>query len=124
MFISPVLAFKLNRLDELLNVPAAPPFTKLGEGLIEVILWQKLLLAYSKLATGAAVMVTVRLALDAEHPPVGEMVLVTVYMPGVDAAKFISPMLLLAKTSPAPAVNVPALEPPLMVGIGLVPLEQ
>jgi hypothetical protein len=96
----------------------------IGAGFIEVTLWQKLLLAYSKLATGAAVMVIGRLVVDTGQPPEGAMVLVTVYVPGVEAARSISPILLLAKTRPAPAVNVPALDPTLIVGIGLVPLEQ
>jgi hypothetical protein len=47
------------------------------------------------------------------------MVLVTVYVPGVLAAKSICPVLALTNTNPAVDENVPATPPPLNVGEGL-----
>ena len=47
------------------------------------------------------------------------MVLVTVYVPGVLAAKLICPVAVLTKTRPAVDEKVPATPPPLNVGLGL-----
>ena len=61
----------------------------------------------------------------AAHPPAGAIVFVTVYVPGVLAARFTSPVEVFANTSPAgDELKVPALEPTGKVGVGLVPVWQ
>lgn len=50
--------------------------------------------------------------------------LVTVYVPGVLAAKFTCPVEVLTKTNPVVDENVPATPPPLNTGLGLTPFGQ
>ena len=69
-------------------------------------------------ATGKAVIVTEDVAVTATQPPAAAMVLVTVYVPGVLADKFICPVAALTNTRPAVEENVPATPPPLKVGEG------
>jgi hypothetical protein len=52
------------------------------------------------------------------------MVLVTVYVPGVLAARFTWPVEALTKTNPAVEENVPATPPPLNAGDGSASSEQ
>ena len=59
----------------------------------------------------------VAVALTAGHAPEAGMVLVTVYVPGVLAAKFTRPVAAVM-LNPAVDVNVPAVPPPLNVGEG------
>ena len=63
-------------------------------------------------------------AVTAAHPPDAAIVLVTVYVPGVLAARFTWPVAVLTKTSPAVDENVPATPPPLNVGLGLAAVWQ
>ena len=58
-------------------------------------------------------------AVTAGQPFAAEMVLVTVYVPGVLVAKFICPVLVLTKFNPDVEENVPATPPPINVGEGL-----
>ena len=60
----------------------------------------------------------------AAQPPDVAMVLVTVYVPDVLAAKFIRPVEALTKTNPAVEENVPATPPPLNTGDGFTSFEQ
>lgn len=62
-------------------------------------------------------MVMLAVAVTAGHPPEAAIVLVTVYVPAVLAARFTAPVAALI-TSPAEDVNVPAVPPPLKVGDG------
>ena len=69
-------------------------------------------------AEGSAVIVTEVVAVTTAHPPAAAIVLVTVYVPGVLAAKLICPVAVLTNTNPAVEENVPATPPPLKVGEG------
>ncbi len=62
-------------------------------------------------------------ATTAAHPPEAAIVLVTVYVPGVLAERFTTPVAPLM-LKPAVDVNVPAVPPPLNVGEGFTPLWQ
>jgi hypothetical protein len=75
-------------------------------------------------ATGNAVIVILLVAKTWEHPPEAAMVLVTVYVPAVLAARLTSPVLTLTKTRPVADEKVPATPPPLKTGKGFVPLLQ
>jgi hypothetical protein len=57
-------------------------------------------------------------AVTVGHPPEAAIVFVTVYVPAVLAARLISPVAVLTKTSPVPALNVPAVPPPVNTGVG------
>jgi hypothetical protein len=75
-------------------------------------------------ATGAAVMTTVEVAVAAAQPPAAAMVLVTVYVPGVDEASVMAPVVALM-LRPVVEVNVPALAPVPNTTVGVaVPLTQ
>ena len=73
------------------------------------------------MAIGTAVIVIDEVAVTAPHPPEAAIVLVTVYMLGVLAAKFTNPVPP-AITIPAVELNIPAVPPPLNAGDGFVPL--
>ncbi len=76
------------------------------------------------MATGAAVMVTCVVAVAAAQPPLAAMLLVTVYMPGVEEARVITPVVALM-VRPVVEVNTPPLAPVPKLGVGLVvPLTQ
>ena len=51
--------------------------------------------------------------------PQPDNVLVMVYVPAVECSRSISPVLALTKMTPVPAENVPAIPPPVMVGVAL-----
>jgi hypothetical protein len=68
-------------------------------------------------------MVTLNVAITDGHPLADAIVLVTVYVPAVLAAKLIKPVLEFI-LNPAGAVNVPATPPPVKVGEGLLPFLQ
>jgi hypothetical protein len=65
-------------------------------------------------------MVIEAVALTAGQPPLAGKLFVTVYVPGVLAARLICPVEVLTNTSPEPALNVPADPPLTKVGDGLV----
>lgn len=69
-------------------------------------------------------MVMLAVALAAAHPPEAAMVLVTVYVPAVLAARSTWPVPVFTNTNPAVEENVPAVPPPLNVGNGFVPFWQ
>ena len=69
-------------------------------------------------------MVMEPVAVTTAHPPDAAMVFVTVYVPAVLDARFTCPVEALTKTSPADDENVPAMPPPLYVGVGLAAFEQ
>src|SRR6218665_1101888 len=75
------------------NVPATPPPINVGNGL--EAFWQYGELAYKKVPAAGAVIVIVEVAVTAAHPPLAAIVLVTVYVPGVLADKFTSPVAVL-----------------------------
>lgn len=55
------------------------------------------------------------------HPPAGAIVLVNTYTPGTEAARSISPVVVLTNTNPdGVALNVPALAPGANTGAGLL----
>jgi len=58
------------------------------------------------------------------QPPDAAIVLVTVYVPAVLAARLTSPVRVFVKTSPEVDEKVPALPPPLNTGKGFASLEQ
>jgi hypothetical protein len=58
--------------------------------------------------TGEAFIVTGAVAVTTPHPPAAAIVLVTVYMPGVLADRFICPVAVFTKTKPVVDENVPA----------------
>ena len=58
------------------------------------------------------------------QPADAAMVLVTVYVPGTEAAMLTAPVAVLTKTSPAVDENVPATPPPMKAGDGLAAVEQ
>ena len=62
----------------------------------------------------------VEVAVTAGHPPDAAIVLVTVYVPAVLAAKLTSPVEVETNTNPAVDKKVPATPPPLNVGEGFV----
>lgn len=67
-------------------------------------------------------MVTVQVAIFAGHPPLTLIVFVIVYVPGWLVPRFISPVLVLTKLSPAgDALKLPALAPAGKVGKGFAP---
>ena len=63
-------------------------------------------------------------AVTTPHPPAAAIVLVTVYVPDVLAAKFTWPVAVLTNTKPAVEEKVPATPPPLKVGEGLAAVLQ
>ncbi len=73
-------------------------------------------------AEGSAVIVIELVAVTTAQPPDAAIVFVTVYVPGVLADKSIWPVVALTKTSPAVDEKVPAIPPPLKVGVGFAPL--
>ena len=73
------------------------------------------------LVTGATVIVLVAVILP-QTP--AAIVLVTIYVPGVLAAKLTWPVALSKKTRPAVEENVPAAPPPVKFGEGLAALVQ
>ena len=75
-------------------------------------------------AEGAAVMVTLEVATACPQPPVAGIVLVTVYVPGVEARRLIIPVAVLVNTKPGADANVPAMPPPLKTGDGFGPFWQ
>ena len=75
-------------------------------------------------AAGAGVITTVPVTATCGHPPDADIVLVTVYVPGVLEAKSISPVAEFTKTSPGVDENNPATAPPVNDGEGLAAFEQ
>jgi hypothetical protein len=67
-------------------------------------------------------MVIVAVAETEGQPPEAAIVFVTVYVPGVLAARSTCPVEVLTNTNPAVELNVPADPPPLNVGEGLAAL--
>jgi hypothetical protein len=65
-------------------------------------------------------MVIEEVAVTTGQPLAAGIVFVTVYVPAVLAARLISPVAVLTKTSPVPALNVPAVPPPVNTGVGFV----
>ena len=75
------------------------------------------------MAIGNAVTVTCAVAVSVAQPPTEAIVFVTVYVPAVLAAKFITPVASFI-LKPVVDVNAPATPPPEKVGDGLVALLQ
>jgi len=74
-------------------------------------------------ANGEGEITTVREILTGEQTPTGVTVFTTVYEPGAEAAKLITPVNVFTNTNPAgDEENTP--EVPVTVGVGFVPVTQ
>jgi hypothetical protein len=107
-----------------LNVPIVAPMAGVGVTVAAAPAQRVPVVGKLNVATGAAVMVTVLVAVAAAQPPEAATVLVTVYVPGIDAARLMAPVVAL-RLRPVVELNVPAVAPMASVTAGLVvPLTQ
>jgi hypothetical protein len=121
--MAPVMASRVRPIVEE-NVPAVAPVPSTIATGVVVVVQKAEAVPKLKAAVGAAVMVTVLVAVAAAQPPEAATVLVTVKVPGMEAARLMVPV---AGSMLKPEVdeNVPAVAPGANTTAGLlVPLTQ